>query len=142
MLRRIKSVQVRFVLLHAQEPTEQSANVAYFWPDSDSLLLSRILRVRNLHLAPRQFGIDAAPDVTAAQEDSNSNGTLFATIYRDEREADRFYAFLQNIFNVLPEDRLHTLIKTSTAEHTGDERIYRAIQAGLQSITPRLASLS
>ncbi|SOE96564.1 FAD/FMN-containing dehydrogenase [Burkholderia sp. D7] len=80
------------------------------------------------------------PAVTADQADRD--GTLFETIYRSEREADRFYAFLQNIFNVLPEDRLHTLIKTSTTEHTGDEHIYRAIQAGLKSITPRLAMLT
>ncbi|AXL50148.1 FAD-binding oxidoreductase [Paraburkholderia caffeinilytica] len=80
--------------------------------------------------------------LAVAANQADRDGTLFETIYRSEREADRFYAFLQNIFNVLPEDRLHTLIKTSAAEHTGDERIYRAIQAGLKSITPRLAMLT
>ena len=80
------------------------------------------------------------PAVTVDQADRD--GALFETIYRSEREADRFYAFLHNIFNVLPEDRLHTLIKTSTIKHTGDEHIYRAIQAGLKSITPRLAMLT
>lgn len=82
----------------------------------------------------------ALPAIAATQGDSN--GSLFATIYGNEHEADRFYAFLQNIFNVVPEDRLHTLIKASTAAHIGDERIYRAIQAGLKSITPRLAMLT
>src|SRR5471032_1278103 len=80
------------------------------------------------------------PAVTVDQADRD--GALFETIYRSEREADRFYAFLHNIFNVLPEDRLHRLIKTSTTKHTGDEHTYRAIQAGLKSITPRLAMLT
>jgi FAD/FMN-containing dehydrogenase len=71
-----------------------------------------------------------------------SAASLFAAVYRDEREADRFYAFLQNIFHVLPEDRLHTLIKTETAKHDNDEVIYRGIQAGLPSITPPLAMLT
>lgn len=71
-----------------------------------------------------------------------SNPSLFATIYGDDREADRFYTFLQNIFHVLPEDRLHTLIKTETAKHESDEAIYRGIQAGLASITPPLAMLT
>ncbi|HEX7910097.1 MAG TPA: FAD-binding protein [Paraburkholderia sp.] len=86
---------------------------------------------------------DSSPAMAAmAANQADRDGTLFETIYHSEREADRFYTFLQNIFNVLPEDRLHTLIKTSTAEHTGDEHIYRAIQAGLQSITPHLAMLT
>nr|WKF61603.1 Decaprenylphosphoryl-beta-D-ribose oxidase [Paraburkholderia busanensis] len=69
--------------------------------------------------------------------------SLFATIYRDEREADRFYAFLQNIFHVLPEDRLHMLIGQETARHAdNDEAIYRGIQTGLKSITPPLAMLT
>lgn len=85
--------------------------------------------------------------VCAGDEGAPSNGTiaasLFASVYRDEREADRFYAFLQNIFHVLPEDRLHTLIQAETAKHAdNDESIYRGIQAGLKSITPPLAMLT
>jgi FAD/FMN-containing dehydrogenase/SAM-dependent methyltransferase len=86
-------------------------------------------------------GARSAPP-NAMPEQNAADVSLFASIYRDERESDRFYTFLQNIFHVLPEDRLHTLIKTSTAEHRGDEAIYRAVQAGLQSITPRLAMLT
>ncbi|PMS15507.1 FAD-binding oxidoreductase [Trinickia dabaoshanensis] len=102
------------------------------------------------YYAPERGALDAAPLSATASSAAlpaigatqGDNGILFATIYGNEHEADRFYAFLQNIFNVLPEDRLHTLIKASTAEHIGDERIYRAIQAGVKSITPRLAMLT
>ena len=93
-----------------------------------------------------------APHLVATQVPAHSDGlptnrtfspALFASVYNDEREADRFYAFLQNIFNVLPEDRLHTLIRTETAKHaSNDEAIYRGIQAGLKSITPPLAMLT
>ena len=93
-----------------------------------------------------------APHLVATQAPAHTDGlptnrtfspALFASVYRDEREADRFYAFLQNIFNVLPEDRLHTLIRTETAKHaSNDEAIYRGIQAGLKSITPPLAMLT
>ena len=93
-----------------------------------------------------------APHLVATQAPAHSDGlptnrtfspALFASVYNDEREADRFYAFLQNIFNVLPEDRLHTLIRTETAKHaSNDEAIYRGVQAGLKSITPPLAMLT
>lgn len=58
------------------------------------------------------------------------------------RASDRFYAFLKNIFNVLPPDRLHTLIKAETARHDNDEAVYRGIQAQLKSITPALSMLT
>ncbi|KPC55391.1 FAD-binding protein [Amantichitinum ursilacus] len=67
---------------------------------------------------------------------------LFAAVYDQTESADRFYRFLQNIFNVVPEDRLHTLIKQALTQHRDDEAIYRAIQSGLPAITPRLAALT
>lgn len=67
--------------------------------------------------------------------------SLFHTVYGDPRAADRFYAFLQNIFHLYPEDRLHTLIKESLSQHDSDEAIYRGIQAGLPAITPPLSLL-
>ncbi|MCX4162003.1 MULTISPECIES: FAD-binding protein [Paraburkholderia] len=95
------------------------------------------------YYAPERGTPETTPmSTTAAATKEDSSGTLFSTIYGNEHEADRFYTFLQNIFHVLPEDRLHTLIKASMAEHSGDEGIYRAIQAGLPAITPRLAMLT
>ncbi|KTT40869.1 FAD-binding oxidoreductase [Pseudomonas oryzihabitans] len=67
---------------------------------------------------------------------------LFPAVYADTEQADRFYAFLQNVFNVVPHDRLHALIKSCVARHHEDEAIYRAIQTSLPSITPKLSLLS
>ncbi|WP_394782045.1 FAD-binding protein [Undibacterium sp.] len=70
-----------------------------------------------------------------------AHASLFHSVYRDVRQADKFYAFLQNIFHLYPEDRLHTLIKQSVAQHDNDEAIYRAVQAGLPEVTPPLSLL-
>ena len=71
-----------------------------------------------------------------------SSSSLFKRVYGNQREADRFYTFLQNIFHLMPEDRLHTLIKATTAKYEDDEGIYHAIQAGIPDITPTLAMLT
>ena len=63
LLRRIKPIQVRLVLLHAQEPTKQSTHVAHFRSDSDLLFLPRILRVGHLYLATGQLRIDPASGI-------------------------------------------------------------------------------
>jgi len=68
--------------------------------------------------------------------------SLFHAVYDDTREADRFYAFLQNIFHLFPQDRLHALIKSSLRRQRDDEAIYRDIQAGLPGITPKASMLT
>lgn len=78
---------------------------------------------------------------SSGQQASEANG-LFASVYGDRRSADRFYAFLKNIFNVLPSDRLQALIMSETSKHDNDEGIYRGIQAKLKSVTPALAMLT
>lgn len=85
-----------------------------------------------------------APEASARPAEPAHTGSLFASVYGDIDEADRFYTFLQNIFNVVPEDRLHTLIRqcVAAAGDDDDEAIYRAIQAGLPGVTPRLAMLT
>ena len=70
------------------------------------------------------------------------NASLFHAVYGDTREADRFYAFLQNIFHLFPEDRLHALIKSSIRQRSDDEAIYRDLQAGLPGITPKASMLT
>jgi len=67
--------------------------------------------------------------------------SLFHAVYNSADESDRFYAFLQNIFNVYPEDRLHTLISQTTRKHQDEETIYRTLQSGLPGITPPLSLL-
>ncbi len=72
------------------------------------------------------------------KEDMQPETSLFKRVYNDPVQADKFYAFLKNIFHLFPEDRLHTLIENSVAKHDNDEAIYRAIQAGLTAISPPL----
>lgn len=65
--------------------------------------------------------------------------SLFHSVYGTAAEADKFYAFLQNIFHLYPEDRLHTLIRQATQHSDDEETIYRNVQAGLPAITPFLS---
>jgi FAD/FMN-containing dehydrogenase len=81
------------------------------------------------------------PTLDAAPPAQPATASLFHAVYRDTRSADRFYAFLQNIFHLYPEDRFHTLIMNLVARHGGDEAIYRGIQAGLPGIAPFLSEL-
>jgi FAD/FMN-containing dehydrogenase/SAM-dependent methyltransferase len=70
-----------------------------------------------------------------------TSSSLFHGVYADQNQADRFYAFLQNIFHLYPEDRFHALIKQLVARHHDDEVIYRGIQSSLPGITPFLSLL-
>ena len=78
------------------------------------------------------------PNEFAINESSNIS-SLFHAVYDDTTTADRFHAFLKNIFNIYPADRLHTLIKTAVTQHIDDESIYRMIQEQLPTIKPPLS---
>jgi FAD/FMN-containing dehydrogenase len=82
-----------------------------------------------------------APTLSSAESGSSASrgsGSLFHDIYDDTVQRDRFYRFLQNIFHLFPEDRLHGLIQESTRKHQDDESIYREIQSRLKDIAPSL----
>jgi FAD/FMN-containing dehydrogenase/SAM-dependent methyltransferase len=81
-----------------------------------------------------------APELQPATTTSMAP-SLFHSVYGSAPEADKFYAFLQNIFHLYPEDRFHTLIRQATGASGDEESIYRAIQAGLPGITPPLSLL-
>ncbi len=66
----------------------------------------------------------------------------FHRVYDDGASADRFYLFLQNVFHLYAEDRLHTLIKHCCDQFADDESIYREIQRQLPDITPTLQPLT
>lgn len=70
----------------------------------------------------------------------------FRTVFGTRDGRDRFYRFLQTVFHLFPEDRLHGLIaaevRKGEAANDGDEAIYRAIQAQLPSVTPKLAAVT
>lgn len=85
-----------------------------------------------------------APTLTNDNQEKPMN-SLFQRVYQDPKQADQFYAFLQNIFHLYPENRFHTLIKQSIALYGDapdcDELIYRHIQAKLPSISPAFSLL-
>ena len=89
------------------------------------------------YYAPSRAATGAATPTTIDSTDS-----LFHAVYGDTREADRFYAFLQNIFHLFPQDRLHALIRAALRTSRDDQDIYRRIQADLPGITPRASMLT
>ena len=76
------------------------------------------------------------------QQVVDRSASEFKTVFETRTSRDRFYSFLQTVFNLFPEERFHQLIATETSEGQSDEAIYRAIQMKLPSISPRLAPLT
>ena len=72
----------------------------------------------------------------------HGRGRTFQAVYLDVTRRDRFYLFLQNVFHLYPEDRLHHLILEACLRHEADEDIYRTLQQRLPDIAPRLAPLT
>lgn len=68
--------------------------------------------------------------------------TDFHVVFGDVELRDGFYAFLQNIFRLYPEDRFHTLIREATEELDDESAIYRTVQEQLQEIKPALSELT
>lgn len=83
-----------------------------------------------------------SPGVACIEAIPATSTSLFHRVYGDTRQADRFYAFLQNIFHLFPQDRLHALIKQAVNLHHDDEAIYRTIQMELPGISPPLSMLT
>ncbi len=74
--------------------------------------------------------------------DMTPTNSEFKSVYGTTERRDRFYLFLQNVFNLYPEDRFHALIEETTGAHETDEDIYRALQDKLPGIKPFLADLT
>ncbi len=70
-----------------------------------------------------------------------NSSSEFHGVYSDVRRRDRFYWFLQNVFRLQPEDRLHKLILDATSKFDNDEDIYRHIQDRYDEVKPPLADL-
>jgi len=84
-------------------------------------------------------GLAGAPFAALAAEAEAGN---FARVYSDAALRDRFFLFLQNVFHLYPEARLHQLIIDVTAQHTTDEAIYSALLVELPRIKPWFADLT
>jgi SAM-dependent methyltransferase len=66
----------------------------------------------------------------------------FKRIYGNAADRKDFRLFLQNVFHLYPDDKLHRLINLLTVELDGDAEIYRKLAARLPEITPRLSALT
>ncbi len=75
------------------------------------------------------------------EEKSMTNHSEFKTIFEDTKWRDKFFLFLQNIYNIYPENEFHLLIQDAVKAHATDEEIYASIQQKLPNIKPFLAEL-
>ncbi|MCB9593011.1 MAG: FAD-binding protein [Sandaracinaceae bacterium] len=81
--------------------------------------------------------LEDAPEAPAAEAPTD-----FHVVFGDVALHDDFYAFLQNIFHLYPEDRFHSLLKKATAEHTDEATIFRVVQEQLPDIKPAGSELT
>ena len=66
----------------------------------------------------------------------------FHYIYGNPTYRNEFLNFLTNVFNIYPEDRLHSLIKATTQGFGNDRDIYQQLQNSMADIKPLLADLT
>jgi SAM-dependent methyltransferase len=66
----------------------------------------------------------------------------FRAIYGNPQLKAAFLLFLQNVFHLYPEDRLHDLIDEVTATAASDRQIYALLQARLPDIKPLLGDVT
>src|SRR5688500_12163854 len=65
----------------------------------------------------------------------------FKQIYSSIKLKSEFFKFLQNVFNLFPEEDLHKLISDAAAQKKDDEAIYLEVQSKLEDITPIFSSV-
>ncbi len=63
----------------------------------------------------------------------------FHAVFQDVGLHDGFFRFLQTLYRLYPEDRLHSLIKQACERFTSEEEIYRHLQRELPGIKPFMA---
>ena len=60
----------------------------------------------------------------------------FKKIYSNQTLKDKFFKFLKNVFHLVPEDAMHSLITEVTEAKVNDKEIYIEAQSKLGEITP------
>lgn len=65
---------------------------------------------------------------------TNQPASEFKQVFMQDKSRDDFYLFLQNVFNVMPEDAFHLLIYQLTQKYENDQTIYEALQKEVDSI--------
>ncbi len=71
----------------------------------------------------------------------NSTRDNFRRIYSSATLKTEFLKFLKNVFNLFPDDELHTLIADVAGKENGDKAVYTKVQLKLDDITPTLSSM-
>lgn len=71
-------------------------------------------------------------------KDANSE---FKSIFSETKWSDKFFLFLQNVYNIYPENEFHMLIQQAVKSNNTDADIYADIQRKLPQIKPFLAEL-
>ena len=80
-----------------------------------------------------------APTVTTEPAPAPAPHSDFHAVFDDVALHDGFFRFLQTIYRLYPEDRLHALIKQACERFTGEEEIYRHLQRELPRMKPFMA---
>lgn len=83
----------------------------------------------------------ASADAAAQNGDALAGSSNFKAIYGNPQLKAAFFQFLQNVYHIYPEARMHQLIaEVSEAGHS-DREIYRLAQSRLGEIKPLLGDL-
>ena len=82
-----------------------------------------------------------------ADPNARTTDSEFIEVFGNVTSSDDFYRFLQVVFRLHPEDRMHQLIQEACARHTAidgnpDEAIYRDVQEKLPTIKPWHADIT
>jgi SAM-dependent methyltransferase len=75
---------------------------------------------------------------TSKMTDTSSE---FRAVFQDKQWRDRFFLFLQNVYNIYPENEFHLLIREACTKHATDKEIYEYVQQNVKKIKPFLAEV-
>lgn len=125
-----------YYLPYQPHATREQLHAAY--PRAEELFalkakLDPDFRLRNV-LFDQYYSEEEVPEGRAA--------TDFHVVFGDTRLRDGFYAFLQNIFHLYPEDRFHHLVAEAAEELDDEAAIFRRVQERLPEIKPFLSELT
>jgi hypothetical protein len=87
-----------------------------------------------------RVGVGNLPQRVGARRLSVDHGNFHA-IYRDPALRPRFLNFLTHVFQLYPQDELHTLISDAVRDSKDDQQTYSRIERELPRIEPLLGSL-
>jgi hypothetical protein len=75
------------------------------------------------------------------KQNVKEQNSSFYKIYGNIKWRDKFYLFLQNVYNLYPENEFHNLIDKACKKYATDKEIYEYIQRELPSIKPAISTI-